>query len=114
MITLRAAALVALVCFGQAIADTPADEDAAFDEAVKEFGYLGGAAWQCSAGESQLAIEREVLRAFNGIAQLFGTDQAFYFAALFGAGATGQIEKEKCAAHLENCADGMKSSVKAE
>lgn len=96
------------------LADEGGDKDEAFDEAVRQFGYNAGAAHQCTAEAERPQMEREVLKAFNGLARLFGTDQAFFFAAAFGAGTQEEINKADCASHIQSFTDAMKSSAGAE
>jgi hypothetical protein len=43
-----------------------------------------------------MKLERRALDVGNGILRLFGSDRAFYFAAAFGAGASEQIDQNKC------------------
>ena len=62
----------------------PVDEEEAFDEKLREFGYWSGAAHGCVAEAKQPEVERKVLETFNRIGQLFGTDRAFFYAAAFG------------------------------
>jgi hypothetical protein len=95
-------------------ADDSPDKDEAFDDAVREFGYNAGAALQCTAEPERPQMEREVLKAFNGLSRLFGTDQAFFFAAAFGAGTQDEINKSDCATYIQNFTDAMKSSARAE
>ncbi len=72
-----------------------ADEEA-FDEKLREFGYWAGAAYGCVETAKQAEVERKVLDTFNGIARLFGTDRAFFYAAAFGNGTTHKVEPGKC------------------
>lgn len=97
-----------------AMAGSSKDEDEIFDQAVKEFGYTAGAAWQCTPEQDQTKLEGEVLKAFSGLARLFGTDQAFFFAAAFGSGTRDEINKDNCASFIKNFTDGMKPSTKVE
>lgn len=90
------------------------DSDEAFDNAVRGFGYAGGAAWQCSPASDRTAIERQALQAFNGLTRLFGSDQAFFFATSFGAGTMDEIKKEDCGNHVETFARGMKKAQRAD
>jgi hypothetical protein len=74
------------------------DEEEKFDDALQQFGYVSGAAFQCAkANQQAAAMEREVMRVFSGITRLFGTDRAFFYAAAYGAGATTTIDRTKCA-----------------
>jgi hypothetical protein len=111
-------ALAAIICAAAmafpALADDGQDKDEAFDDAVREFGYNAGAALQCTAEPDRPQMEREVLKAFNGLSRLFGTDQAFFFAAAFGAGTQEEINKSQCPTYIQNFTDAMKSSARAE
>ncbi|MCU0231131.1 MAG: hypothetical protein MUC67_07100 [Acidobacteria bacterium] len=82
-------------------AAAPVDEEELLDEKIREFGYWSGAALNCVAEAKQVEVERKVLDTFNGIARLFGTDRAFFYAAAFGRGTSMQIEPEKCPEFLE-------------
>lgn len=112
----RMATALACVMVASAAMTGPAsaDEDEAFDQAVKEFGYTAGAAWQCTPEQEQAKMERDVLTAFSGLSRLFGTDQAFFFAAAFGSGTRDEINKDSCDTFIKNFNDGMKPSTKVE
>lgn len=84
-----------------AAAAAPADDEEAFDEKLREFGYWSGAAHGCVPEAKQAEVERKVLATFNRIGQLFGTDRAFFYAAAFGRGTTTKIEAAKCPEFLE-------------
>lgn len=74
------------------------DEEEKLDDAIQQFGYVSGAAFQCAKPNQQApTMEREVMRVFSGITRLFGTDRAFFYAAAYGAGATASIDRNKCA-----------------
>jgi hypothetical protein len=73
-----------------------ASEDEVFDDKLREFGYWSGAAYGCVPEAKQAEVERKVLETYNGIARLFGTDQAFFYAAAFGHGTTIKVEAAKC------------------
>jgi hypothetical protein len=77
-------------------AAAPADEDAVFDDKLREFGYWSGAAYGCVPEAKQVDVERKVLETYNHIARLFGTDQAFFYASAFGYGTTIKVEASKC------------------
>lgn len=79
----------------------PVDEEEAFDEKLREFGYWSGAAHGCVAEAKQPEVERKVLETFNRIGQLFGTDRAFFYAAAFGHGTSVKIEAAKCPEFLD-------------
>lgn len=90
------------------------DEDARFEEAIRDFGFTSGAAWQCSAPEAQSGVESEVMRAYAGLVRLFGTDRAFFYAAAFGAGTGMAIDKGKCAEYIADFRKAMKSQGKGQ
>jgi hypothetical protein len=73
------------------------DEDVAFEQSVRNFGFVSGAAHQCADEKDRPSIEAATLKAFSGLVRLFGSDDAFFYAAAFGAGSTMQIDKSKCA-----------------
>ena len=83
------------------------DGDAAFDTSLKQFGYNGGAAWQCAEEQDKNALADDARRVFNRVAQLFGTDRAFFFSAAFDAGTTADIASGDCAAHEDAFAEGL-------
>lgn len=93
--------------------DAAGDDDQAFDDAVRQFGYTGGAAWQCSATTDRNAIERQALQAYHGLARLFGTDQAFFFASSFGAGTMDEVRKDNCSKHFEALSREMNKAQEA-
>jgi hypothetical protein len=82
-------------------AEAVLDEEEAFDESLREFGYWSGAAFACVGAEKQADVERKVLDTFNGIARLFGTDRAFFYASAFGNGTTHKVDAAKCPEFLE-------------
>jgi len=61
-------------------------EDLRFEESIRNFGFVSGAAHQCLPEADRTAHDREVLTAFSGLVRLFGSDRAFFYAAAFGAG----------------------------
>lgn len=93
--------------------DAAVDEDQAFDDAVRQFGYAGGAAWQCSAEVQRSTIERQALQAYNGLTRLFGSDQAFFFATSFGAGTIDALKQDDCTKHIETFTREMNKAQKA-
>lgn len=105
---------LALAMCSPVLAEDERDKDEAFDDAVRQFGYNAGMAHQCTAEAERPQMEKEVLKAFNGLARLFGTDQAFFFAAAFGAGTQEEIDKADCASQIQSFKDAMKSSADAE
>ena len=88
-----------------AIAEEAADDQ--FSEALSDFGYAGGAAWQCAEGTGKIDIERSAMTAYNGIVRLFGSDEAFFFASAFGGGTTDSIDKAKCTEFVSHFKAGM-------
>lgn len=76
-------------------------DDIAFEESIRSFGFISGAAYQCLERDKRLAHEREVLQAYDGLVRMFGSDRAFYYAAAFGAGSTDGLDRSKCASFLE-------------
>ncbi len=94
------------------LAVTPAiaqdDDDQSFDDALKEFGYAGGAAWQCAEDEDKGEIVESAMTVYNRVAQLFGTDRAFFFSAAFGAGTVDEIEAGECARYTADFSEGLK------
>lgn len=98
----------------QAQEAAPADEDAAFDDAVRQFGYIGGLAWQCTADAARTGIEGQALEAYQGIVRLFGTDQAFFFAASFGAGTTAVLDASECESHVTSFSEQIAQAKKAD
>jgi hypothetical protein len=85
-------------------------EDLRFEEAIRNFGFVSGAAYQCLPEADRTAHDREVLKAFSGLVRLFGSDRAFFYAAAFGAGTGMSIDKAKCASYIEDFRAALKSS----
>ena len=85
-------------------------EDLRFEEAIRGFGFVSGAAYQCLPEADRTAHDREVLTAFSGLVRLFGSDRAFFYAAAFGAGTSMSLDKTKCASYVEDFRAAMKSS----
>jgi hypothetical protein len=77
------------------------DEEEAFDDKLRAFGYWSGAAFACVGEAKQAEVERKVLETFNGIARLFGTDRAFFYAAAFGNGTTHKVDPARCPEFLD-------------
>jgi hypothetical protein len=84
-----------------AAAAAPVDEEEAFDDTLREFGYWSGAAHGCVPAEKQVEVEQKVLHTFTRIGQLFGTDRAFFYAAAFGRGTSVKVDAAKCPEFLE-------------
>lgn len=89
-------------------------EELRFEEAIRNFGFVSGAAYQCLAEADRTAHDREVLTAFSGLVRLFGSDRAFFYAAAFGAGTSMSIDKAKCAIYLEDFKSAMKSRARGQ
>jgi hypothetical protein len=90
------------------------DEDVRFEESIRNFGFVSGAAYQCLPEAERAAHDREVIKAYTGLARLFGTDRAFFFAAAYGAGATTGIDKAKCPSYIEDYRAAMKSGSRGQ
>jgi hypothetical protein len=90
------------------------DEDLLFEESIRNFGFVSGAAYQCLPEAERAAHDREVLKAYTGLVQLFGTDRAFFYAAAFGAGTGMSIDKAKCASYIEDFRAAMKSGSRGQ
>lgn len=86
-------------------------EDERFEDAIRNFGFVSGAAYQCLPEAERTAHDREVLKAFSGLVRLFGSDRAFFYAAAFGAGTSMSIDKAKCASYIEDFRAAMKTSA---
>lgn len=96
---------------GPAPALSPAElEDQQFEDAIRNFGFLSGAAYQCLSPGERLAHDREVLTAYSGLVRLFGSDRAFFYAAAFGAGTSTSLDRSKCSAYVDDFRAAMKSS----
>jgi hypothetical protein len=86
----------------QTQAQSAEDEaEEAFDEKLRAFGYWSGAAFACVGEAKQPEVEHKVLDTFNGIARLFGTDRAFFYAAAFGNGTTHKVDPAECSGFLK-------------
>ena len=90
------------------------DEDLRFEESIRNFGFLSGAAYQCLPEADRTAHDREVLKAYSGLVRLFGSDRAFFYAAAFGAGTSMSIDKAKCAGYIEDFRAAMKSGTRGQ
>ena len=89
-------------------------EEERFEEAIRSFGFLSGAAYQCLPEADRVAHDREVIRAFSGLVRLFGSDRAFFYAAAFGAGTSTSIDKAKCKSYIDDFRAGMKVGTRAQ
>ena len=72
------------------------DEDEKLDASFRKFGQAAGAAYQCAGEAEKEKLVGDVRKAYNRIAQLFGTERAFYFAASFGKASDDPFDKAKC------------------
>ncbi len=107
---MRKILILMMVLWGMGVSSAiaqPTDEEEKFDDAIQQFGYVSGAALQCATSNQSPTIERDALRAFTGITRLFGSDRAFFYAAAYGAGATGSIDRSKCAQYLRQFQESM-------
>ena len=84
------------------------DDDEAFEQSVRNFGYTAGAAHQCAKEADRPRIEADAIKAYSGLTRLFGTDHAFFFAAAFGAGSTIPVDPAKCADYAATFGKAMK------
>lgn len=105
---LTALSLLACVAItAPSLAEETEADDEMFTEAVRDFGYAGGAAWQCAETEARSDIERQAMVSYNGLARLFGTDEAFFFSTAFGAGTSAPIDKAECGEFSKQFQAGM-------
>lgn len=105
---LAGAAAIALATSGAANAqEVDNDTEESFDEALNQFGYAAGATHQCSTETEKEDVLRKVQHVYNRLAQLFGTDRAFFFSASFGAGSVDQIEPDSCDAYKAGFRDAL-------
>ena len=96
-------------------ASSPAeDEDLRFEESIRNFGFVSGAAYQCLPEADRTAHDREVLKAFSGLVRLFGSDRAFFYAAAFGAGTSMSVDKAKCPGYIEDFRAAMKFGTRGQ
>jgi hypothetical protein len=95
-------------------ASTAEQEDARFEEAIRNFGFLSGATYQCLPESDRATHDREVLRAYSGLVRLFGSDRAFFYAAAFGAGTSMSIDKAKCSTYVADFKAAMKSNSRGQ
>jgi hypothetical protein len=113
LLALAVATLLPVLAAAQPNAASAEDEDLKFEESIRSFGFASGAAWQCLPEAERTAHDREVLRAYTGLVQLFGSDRAFFYAAAFGAGTGMSIDKAKCSSYITDFRAAMKSSSRA-
>lgn len=83
------------------------DSDEDFEKAVRNFGYVSGLVHQCAQEGQKLAVEKDVLKVYTGLVSLFGSDEAFFYAAAFGAGSTSSYNKSKCKEYQDEFKDKM-------
>jgi hypothetical protein len=114
LIALAVAILLPVVAGAQEKTSSAEDEDVRFEESIRNFGFVAGEAYQCLPEAERTAHDREVLKGYTGIARLFGTDRAFFFAAAYGAGATPGIDKAKCPSYIEDYRAAMKSGSRGQ
>lgn len=119
LLAISIAALLPVAALAQTTKPEPVpslaeQEDQRFDEALRNFGFVSGAAYQCLPDADRSAHDREVLRAFSGVVRLFGSDRAFFYAAAFGAGTSMSIDKTKCAGYIDEFKAAMKSSARGQ
>jgi hypothetical protein len=115
LLAITIAALLPLAGTAQTAKPAPAlstaeQDDLRFDGAIREFGFVSGAAYQCLPETERTAHDREVLKAYSGLVRLFGSDRAFFYAAAFGAGTSMNIDKAKCSGYIEDFKAAMTSS----
>ena len=113
LFTLAAIALLPLAAAAQATSSTADDEDLKFEESIRSFGFVSGAAYQCLPEAQRTAHDRDVITAYSGLVRLFGSDRAFFYAAAFGAGTSMTIDKAKCATYIEDFRAAMKSGSRS-
>ncbi|MBN8453495.1 hypothetical protein [Accumulibacter sp.] len=106
--------LLPVLAAAQPKPDPAEDEDLKFEESIRNFGFVSGAAYQCLPETERSAHDREVLKAYSGLVRLFGTDRAFFYAAAFGAGTSMGIEKARCAAYIEDFRAAMRSGSRGQ
>jgi hypothetical protein len=93
--------------FAQSASDPLEEDDDGFSDLLRDFGYAGGAAWQCAEEEARPDIERQSMVSFHGLVRLFGSDEAFFFASAFGAGTSAQIARDECSAFEIQFREGL-------
>ena len=108
LLALAIAALLPAVSSAQ-VKTVAVDDDLNFEESIRSFGFISGAAYQCLPEADRSAHDREVLKAYSGLVQLFGTDRAFFYSAAFGAGTSTEIDKAKCPTYIDDFRAAMKS-----
>ena len=114
LFALAVAALLPILAAAQPKSTAEDDDDLKFEESIRNFGFVSGAAYQCLPEADRNAHDREVLKAYSGLVRLFGSDRAFFYAAAFGAGTSMAIDKAKCAAYIEDFRAAMKSGSRGQ
>ena len=114
LLVLTVAALLPALAAAQPKPAPADDEDVRFEESIRNFGFVSGAAYQCLADADRGTHDREVLKAYSGLVRLFGSDRAFFYAAAFGAGTGMAIDKAKCPAYLEDFRAAMKAGTRGQ
>jgi hypothetical protein len=119
ILVIAAAALLPLHAIAQTSKTEPAlslaeQEDLRFEESIRNFGFVSGAAYQCLPEAQRTAHDREVLTAFSGLVRLFGSDRAFFYAAAFGASTSMSLDKAKCSSYIEDFRAAMKSRARGQ
>lgn len=92
------------------LASKPVDEEEALDNAIEQFGYTSGMAFQCSSSNQAVAVEKDALKVFTGITRLFGSDRAFFYAAAYGTGATSSIDRTQCSQYIQKFQEAVKNN----
>lgn len=108
-LALLATTLLPALAWAQPKPATADDEEIRFEESIRSFGFVSGAAYQCRPEAERAAHDREVMKAYAGLVRLFGTDRAFFYAAAFGAGTSMPIDKARCAGYIDDFKAAMKS-----
>lgn len=102
--------LVLALCCVAAPTIAQDEDEAAFDDALRNFGLTAGMAWQCSPEDMRESVDARTLEAYSGILRLFGSDRAFGFAASYGVGIAADVEDSDCAARIAAFEDGLASA----
>jgi hypothetical protein len=114
LFALAIAALLPVLAAAQPKSTAEDDEDLKFEESIRNFGFVSGAAYQCLPEAERNAHDREVLKAYSGLVRLFGSDRAFFYAAAFGAGTSMAIDKAKCKSYVEDFRAALKSGSRGQ
>ncbi len=91
-------------------AQQPVDEEEALDNAIEQFGYTSGLAFQCTSSSEAIAVEQDALRAFTGITRLFGSDRAFFYAAAYGNGASADLDRSQCDQYIRQFREAVQNN----